>query len=163
GFLYKLETEGALDGDIATLSPYEIASRVSYLTTGSMPDDSLLEAAASGALSTGDQITAHASRLIDSAKGQAHVKTFLNQWAHVEGTANFDYTASFRNGINTANLRQDAVKEIEGFLEYIALKKEGDFRDLMTSQEGVGVSTELAKVYGVSANPNGTVDLGSER
>jgi hypothetical protein len=58
-FLYHLETEGALvagRNDLMDLSPYELASRLSFHFWKSTPDEHLLNAAASGALSSSQGI-----------------------------------------------------------------------------------------------------------
>lgn len=42
---FHFETRGTVQGDRLRLTPFEVASRISYLVTGSMPDDALLTAA----------------------------------------------------------------------------------------------------------------------
>lgn len=66
-FLYRSElgAPGA-SGDTVTLTPYEVASSLSYLLTGSAPDDTLLQAAA--AVPGGD--AAALSKMVDEQAGR---------------------------------------------------------------------------------------------
>ena len=60
-FLYRAE-EG--NGGSVHLTQYEIASRISYLFLGSMPDDALFAAADQNTLGDASARNAHALRLL---------------------------------------------------------------------------------------------------
>src|SRR5262249_44505307 len=65
-FVYRTELgdqANAVDG-VASLTPYEVASSLSYLLMASPPDSVLLAAAASGELSSPEAIEAQARRLL---------------------------------------------------------------------------------------------------
>lgn len=62
------------------LSDYDIASRLSYFLWSSMPDKSLLEAAASGMLHQPDVLRQQALRLLNDPRAGAFVEEFLNGW-----------------------------------------------------------------------------------
>lgn len=49
-FLASASERGTVQGNVATLDSYEIASELSFLLTDSMPDDALFEAADQGKL-----------------------------------------------------------------------------------------------------------------
>ena len=85
-FLYRMEhtPPGASSGDVVPLNDYEIASRLSYFLLGSMPDEELFEAARQGALSTPDEIRAHAERLVRSPNGGRGMREFLRQWVELD-------------------------------------------------------------------------------
>src|SRR6185369_8947180 len=61
-FLYR--TELGTDGQ--PLTAYEVASKLSYLLRNTMPDDALLNAAASGELGTDAGLLSHAQALLDA-------------------------------------------------------------------------------------------------
>lgn len=72
-FLYHYETAGKLDD-------YAIASRLSYMITGSMPDDELDAAAGDGQLSDPAQLHRQVERLLASPHCETFVKEFAAQW-----------------------------------------------------------------------------------
>src|SRR5262249_42884693 len=57
-FLYRTELGSRQNGNFFALSDWEIASELSYMFWGTMPDDELFAAAAAGQLHTEEQITA---------------------------------------------------------------------------------------------------------
>lgn len=72
GFLYHWEqgpsktVYDTTNPSVIQLDPYALASRLSYYLTATMPDQTLLAAAAAGELSTADQVAAQAQRLLQS-------------------------------------------------------------------------------------------------
>jgi hypothetical protein len=78
-FLYRREL-GAGTGATVSLTPYEVASSLSYLLTGSMPDAQLLAAADQGQLATQQQLDQQASRLLQDPRAPDAVMTFMTGW-----------------------------------------------------------------------------------
>lgn len=66
--------------DAYVLSPYELASALSFMLTGSTPDRALLEAARADRLTTRAQLEAQVIRLVDSPRGRAHFAGFVSRW-----------------------------------------------------------------------------------
>ncbi|MCA9583091.1 MAG: DUF1595 domain-containing protein, partial [Myxococcales bacterium] len=62
-FLYHIEVGAPVDGEMAALDDYEIASKLSYFLWNTMPDEELFEAAAKGELHTEEQIRTQATRM----------------------------------------------------------------------------------------------------
>lgn len=85
-FLYRWEVGPTLekDGSLARLSPYEIAARLSYFFTASMPDDELFRAAGDGELARPEQIEAQARRLLASPRAAAAIADFHRQWLAID-------------------------------------------------------------------------------
>ena len=80
-FLYRVEVdEAAGPQGLAQLTPYEMASKLSYLLWNTMPDATLLDLAESGALTTADDLKAQAIRLISDPRAQSVVDDFHSQW-----------------------------------------------------------------------------------
>jgi hypothetical protein len=65
------------------LSPYELASRLSYFLWSSTPDTELLESAASGALSTPATLQEQTTRLLADTRARALIDNFAGQWLHL--------------------------------------------------------------------------------
>ncbi len=61
------------------LTPYELASRLSFFLTNSVPDDELWAAAKDGSLSSPDVLARHAERLL-TAHPDRFVENFVGQW-----------------------------------------------------------------------------------
>jgi hypothetical protein len=85
-FLYRPEL-GVAMGTGYQLTPWEVASELSYLFTGSMPDAALFEAARSGALATPAQVEAQARRLLATPGAQESMRRFVSQWLDVDRLA----------------------------------------------------------------------------
>jgi hypothetical protein len=65
------------------LTPYELASALSYTFWGTMPDDALFASAASGALGNPAEVEAQARRLLADPRGRARVADFFYEWLEV--------------------------------------------------------------------------------
>jgi len=72
-FIYREEK-----GDV--LTDYEIASRLSYFLTASMPDETLQNRAAAGELADPRILRAEAERLLADPKSDSFVSEFLDGW-----------------------------------------------------------------------------------
>src|ERR1019366_486799 len=82
-FLYREELgapDPSLPAGVVRLTDYEVASELSFLLTGSMPDAPLFAAAANGTLKTTDDIRREATRLLATPQAKPAFRSFLNQW-----------------------------------------------------------------------------------
>ena len=80
-FLYRIEYDANPASTAPhSVSPYELASRLSYLSWSSMPDAALLDAAKSGALTDPAALEATVDRLLADGKANAFVESFAGQW-----------------------------------------------------------------------------------
>ncbi|HXI60143.1 MAG TPA: DUF1592 domain-containing protein [Polyangia bacterium] len=122
-FLFHWEaapTENVVrEGAVVRLGPYQIASRLSYFIWGSMPDDALLSAAASGALETPAGVETQARRLLADAKAKETLSAFVSDLMELDmlpqktkdATAYPQYTAALQAAMvgETAAFTQNAV------------------------------------------------------
>ena len=76
-FLYRSEAGAAVDGEYR-LSAFEAAASLSYLLWGSMPDDTLLDAA--DQLATAEGRAAQATRLLDDPRAKQQMGHFATEW-----------------------------------------------------------------------------------
>lgn len=80
-FLYHVEALDAADGARVVLSGYERAARLSFFLWRSVPDDTLLEAARTGALDRADGVAEQTRRMMMDARFDRAVREFYEQWA----------------------------------------------------------------------------------
>ncbi|MBK7860789.1 MAG: DUF1592 domain-containing protein [Archangiaceae bacterium] len=80
-FLYRVEVgQAGSSGAAVQLTPYELATRLSYMFWQTAPDATLTQAASSGQLSTRAQVEAQARRLLADPKARPMVRAFHDQW-----------------------------------------------------------------------------------
>jgi len=158
-FLYRLELTPGSDPSAKRipLSQFELASRLSYLTWGSSPDDALLDVAAQGGLATKDQLAAKARELLAAPKARGAIGSFFEQWASTRRLSiTTKNTATFP--AFSTELRAAMAKELPAFISDVLWNGDGRLSTLLTAPVAF-VSGPLAKLYGVSqppANADGT-------
>ena len=83
-FLYRSELGTAASEGVYTLTDWEIASELSYLVWGTMPDTELFEAAASGSLHTTEQINAQVDRMMADERALETTANFIDAWLQLD-------------------------------------------------------------------------------
>jgi hypothetical protein len=164
-FLYRLETTTPTDATAALvpLSPFELATRLSYLIWASAPDDALLDAAERGELATREQVGTRARAMLDDPRARGAVGHFFRQWT---GTTRLDITSKSSTMFPafTDELREAMRAELPAFVEHVIWSADHNLRTLFTAPIAF-VNAPLAQLYGVTA-PAGTapalVDLPAE-
>jgi hypothetical protein len=145
-FLYRSEI-GEVKNGVATLTPYETASALSYLFWGTMPDKALFDAAAANELKTPAQIQAQARRLLASDRSRAQVTDFVAQWLRTEEAAAGNKDATIYPDFTPA-IREAIVEEQRRFVEHVVFEKNGTFEDLFLA-DYVFANDALADFYGL--------------
>jgi Protein of unknown function (DUF1592)/Protein of unknown function (DUF1588)/Protein of unknown function (DUF1585)/Protein of unknown function (DUF1595) len=132
------------------LSNYEVATRLSFLLWGTVPDDQLNAAADAGELSTTDQISAQAQRMLKSDKATAVVTNFHRYYAGIQATShwvnNVDHDATKYPNWSAAAYTP-VMAEMDSFFQEVVLKG-GSFKDLFLSNVGF-VTKDTAALYGL--------------
>ncbi len=82
-FLYLYE-RASKDGSPDRVDAYELASRLSFFLWGSLPDEALLEAAASGKLAEPDTLRSHVERMLKDPKLKRFCDSFPTQWLQLD-------------------------------------------------------------------------------
>jgi hypothetical protein len=153
-FLYRPEIGdvGAEVDGVVPLDSWEMATRLSYLLWGTMPDDELFAAAEADALRDVAGVEAQIDRMLDHPRAAAQVVWFHEQWlgiTAIESTAKdpmlFPEFATARIAMRTEAAR---------FVEAVVLGG-GDLGDLLASPRTF-VNDELASFYGLPAPGSGT-------
>jgi len=153
-FLYRLETASAADARAQVpVSPYELATRLSFLLWGSGPDDALLDAAERGELASKPQVAAKARVMLAEPRARSAVANFFEQWT---GTRRLDITtksAALFPAFST-ELREKMAAELPAFVEHVLWSGDHTLKSLLTAPVAF-VDSALARVYGVSAPAGG--------
>lgn len=172
-FVYRIEIGGGpiapANGDEPTavaLQPHEIASRLSYLLWGSMPDEALFAAAQNGELVTAEQIEAQARRMLADDKARDAVLSFHRQWLDLDAVLRQNKDAATYPEWND-ELRFGLRDEIDAMIEE-AIFGGGDARlSTLLSTTTTRVDANVAALYGIAAPAGGRDDLiqlpGAER
>jgi hypothetical protein len=147
-FLYRTELSTAAAGATTVkLNDYEVASKLSYAITNTMPDPELFAAAAAGQLQDPAGVASHAQRLIDGPGGTVGLNNFQMQVFRL-GT----YDGITRDPAIfpdfTTNTPAAMKREVLEFLDWIFREGKG-VRDFYTSPVGF-VTAPLAPLYGLS-------------
>ncbi len=146
-FLYRVERGLPAAGGHVRLGPYEIASRLSYLLWGTMPDEALFAAAQSGALSTPQDVAAQASRMLADPRAAATVLGFVGQWLSLDELIHM-FKESAVYPTFKADLPPLFRQETERFFDHVIWKGDGTFRSLLTAGFTF-VNARLAGFYGM--------------
>jgi hypothetical protein len=147
-FLYRWELGGdpIKEGALVRLNSYELASRLSYFLTATMPDDQLFEAAGRNELVSADKLQEHARRLISGPKAKDGLRDFVLQWLGVTALPNQQkdpmYTA-YTPEVGKAMLDETA----EFFANLVQSPQGAKLEKLFTSRSSF-VNGPLAKLYG---------------
>lgn len=146
-FLYRLELGSAPTNGLVTLTDYEIATELSYLLVGSLPDDALFAAAKAGALHDPDAIATQAARLLASPKSRRALDHFVAEWLDLDKLAQVPKDATlfpdFTPDIRTA-MRAETT---ELFATTVST---GTLPDLFSAGYSF-MSAPLATFYGLGA------------
>jgi hypothetical protein len=144
-FLFMIEN-GTTGPDAATLTPSEVAGRLAAFIWRSVPDQPLLDAADSGALSTSAQIMQRADMMLADSRGQAMEDDFVLQWLEIADISRI----SRDDATFTPALRDAMAREISLVFENAVASGTTSFGQLLTSNTSY-VNRDLASLYGASA------------
>jgi hypothetical protein len=149
-FLYRTELSTAVAGAASVkLNDYEVASKLAFALTNTMPDPELFAAAAAGQLQDPANVAAQAARLIDGPGGSVglgHFQAQVFRLGTYDGITRDpgifpDFTTSTPAAMRT---------EVLAFLDWI-LKSGLGVKDFYTSPVGF-VTAPLAPLYGLTGN-----------
>lgn len=138
-FLYRIEigTPTETDGVVA-LDDFEVATRMSYLLWGDMPDEELFEQARSGALLDPSARRASAERMFDSPRARTQLQRFHAMWL------------GYRSIPHSAELAEAFARETNALLDRVLFDEPQSYLNLFTLSETY-VDDALAEHYGLPA------------
>jgi hypothetical protein len=147
-FLYRPEGAQVGANAPARLTVYEVASAISYLFWGSMPDNALFDAAATGQLDTPAGIERQARRLLADPRSRETVGAFAAQWLGVEEILVADKDPSLFPSL-TPSLRASMVEETRRFVTNVVFDSSHAYSELLRA-DYTFVNAELASLYGMA-------------
>ena len=153
-FLYMVEAGAPSRTGPNKLTGYEVASRLSYLLTGTMPDAALFAQAAQGKLDTADGVRAYARQLVDSEKFVKVAEEFHVQLLGVDAVSDTAVSKDAKYGSFTPEMRAAMVDEPRKFVNYVMTKGSGSVQEMLDGQH-VFPAGVLAKVYGSNLKVDG--------
>ncbi len=151
-FLYRVEIGAPVPGaTYAALTSWELASRLSYFLTGTMPDAELFAAAEADALASPEGIATQAQRLLSTGTARTQVAEFFSGWLNLFAVPRLQRSVQDFPAWNT-NLPELLATETRTFATSIVFDGAGDLRTLFTAPYTYG-DPSLARFYGGTAGP----------
>ena len=132
---------------IHDVSPFELASRISYFLWSSMPDAELMTLAASGKLRDHKTLDAQVDRMLADPRASAFANNFAGQWLE---TRNLDIVKPDPDTFKAwdADLRDAMKRETTMFFEYV-LRENRPLNDFLTA-DYTFLNERLANHYGIA-------------
>ena len=152
-FLYRTELGTSRTPGTATpLTPYELATALSFLVIDSIPDAPLWAAAQDGSLAQKAVLTQHTQRLLATPRAHENVARIFLKWLGLgAGVVTELNTTAFPE--YDEQLRTSMLEESTRFLRSL-LDQGGTLNDLVTSRKTF-VDSRLAALYGVPYTGSG--------
>jgi hypothetical protein len=125
---------------------YDVAARLSFALWDSLPDQELLDAAAAGRLSTREQVSAQAERMLNDPRARAKVREFFLHWLRLDQAPELAKDPARFPGFDEAVVA-DLRTSLDLFLDDVAWGGDSDFRRLLLADD-VYLNGRLAKFYG---------------
>jgi len=137
------------DVDAYELTPYEIATFLSYTYTGSTPDANLLEAAANNELDTNAQISLQIERLLSNPKSVQRMGNFAAQWLGSDGVLT-EAKDTERYPELTDEIRRSMAQEVRELFTHVIFDDTQSIDNLYNS-DYVFVDSILSEYYGLGS------------
>jgi hypothetical protein len=133
------------------LTPYEVASQLSFTLLGSLPDAALTAAAADGSLGTSSGVTTQVNRLLGLPAVQANVTNIILSWFNINQLFSKVKDTSLLSALSSSEqdqtaIENDLLKSAQSWVNAILWQGSGKIGDLLTSQT-VYVNQRLATLY----------------
>lgn len=151
GFLYLTEI-GEAPAVTVKLTPYELASSISYLLQGKPPSAALLDAARAGLLDTSEGragVLANSNLGLFGPDARGRVVRIVREWLGIDRIGE---TAKDSNVYpDFAGVKGSMERETTEFLQVLVNQKGGSLRQLLAG-DWTMADTRLAQLYGASAS-----------
>jgi len=130
------------------LTPYEYAAALSFMLTGSTPDEVLLDAASKDMLTTPAQISAQIERMINSERGKKHFGNFVGTWFKTDNvkTVTRNMFPELTSGVKKA-----MAQEVREQFKHVFYDDSVPFSEFYNA-DYTFLNNTLADYYGVPGN-----------
>ncbi len=149
-FLYL--REGSIKERRDRVNDWELASRLSYMLWGSMPDEALTEAARAGELRKPEVLRKHVARMIADPKIARFTEAFPHQWLELHKVGSFPPDRKAYPEYDR-NLERSMIQETTSFFAEV-FNNNLSLREFILSDWTV-INPRLAAYYGLP-KPNGS-------
>jgi hypothetical protein len=148
-FLYRIEEPPAdlNAGATYVLGDVELASRLSFFLWGSLPDEALLEVAATSSLSQPDRFEQQVRRMLADPRSRWLASSFAYQWLGLTDLDAIDPDPVLFTDVS-GDLRQYLERETELFVDSI-FRADRPVLDLLTADHTY-LNETLARHYGIN-------------
>ena len=146
-FLYLVEPGQERGGK---LGPYDLATRLSYFLTASMPDGTLLQHAKSGDILKREVLLAEVDRLLGDPASDEFVEGFLDSWLNLRALGDMPPDRSISAPYYYNNLEIAMKGEVKHFFRDL-LKRDAPITRLIDS-DYTFVNRPLAELYRIPHN-----------
>lgn len=146
-FVYRSEIGEPRPNGTRVLSPWEVASALSYFFWGTMPDAELFAAAESGELANPEGIERHARRLLASPRARETIGVFAEQWLGIEGI--LSVTKDEAHFPLDPKVRASMLDETRRLVTHIVFDGSHSVDELFTA-DYTFLDEALARHYGIS-------------
>ena len=155
--LYRTEI-GVTEGDAteAKLTDFEIASQLSFLLSGSRPDEALRAAAAKGELHDPKNVVEHAKRMLGMPRARTQVERLVEGWLELGKLDKTRRSKAFPE--LTPEVLAAMADELHAFVDHVVFEQTGTLDELLRSSTSYP-GPALAPIYG--ADLLGTPRAGS--
>jgi hypothetical protein len=157
--VYRSELGEAVAGGRFRLTPYEVASELSYVYTGGPPTPELLQLAAANRLATADQVETAARSLVLGPDGKPKaafrnlVAGFADQWLKLSPLENIKKDAGAFPAF-APEVQRALAEETRRFISAVLFDDKGKVSDLLLAPFTM-VDPTLARYYGFGAGGAG--------
>lgn len=146
-FLYRVEVGSSETDELGTLlTPYELASRISFLFWGTMPDEELFAAARDGSLATPAEFEVQLQRAANDPRVSQRSADFHERWLQLASLAGATKDAELYPFYD-ANLVASMREETRRFIHEVTVEEAGGIVELLTAPYGF-VDGSLNAIYG---------------
>ena len=148
-FIFRLEGRPA-DAEASGVYPIDnmdLASRLSFFLWGAPPDDELLAAARSGALSDLDELERQARRMLADPRAHALATRFASQWLRLQDLEKI-HPDALTYPYFDQTLADAMLRETELFFEHL-VRDDRPVMELLTA-DYTFVNERLARHYGIT-------------
>ena len=147
-FTYRIEL-GEAQGDSFAFTDLEFANRLAFFLWNTAPDDTLLDAALAGELSTDEGLRAQAERMVEDPRARRGMRAFFTDFLELEELDHLAKDPTLYEHFSTL-LGPDAREETLLLWEHFVFDAELDYRDMLTTRETF-VNPRLAALYDIPA------------
>ena len=127
------------------LGPYDLASRLSYALWGTLPDDELRAAAASGKLTSPDELRRQSQRLLADDRVQGFINGFLDSWLNLRDLGGMPPPRESARVYYAENLPEAMKTEARLFFRHL-LREDGPVASFLAA-DYTFADKRLAKLY----------------